>query len=112
MTPKLGPNTESMYEGKNEVLMCRNSDIAIPTLFHYFLQHPFLYTLVIFMKFLPLVVIMIKFNNETIWAVFIYRESRNLVIKLFLTKDRLLTTKETLSYTVNDFFLWAVYNIH
>ena len=28
---------------KNEVVMCRNSDNAIPTLFHYFLQYPFLH---------------------------------------------------------------------
>ena len=32
------------------------TDITIPTLFHYFLQHPFLHYLVIFMKFLPLVI--------------------------------------------------------
>ena len=31
------------------------TDITIPTLFHYFLQHPFLHYIVIFMKFLPLV---------------------------------------------------------
>ena len=42
---------KSVVGKKSEVVMCRNSDISIPTLFHYFLQHPFLYTLVIFMKF-------------------------------------------------------------
>ena len=35
--------------------MCCNSDIAIPTLFHYFLQQP-VPTPVVFMKFLPLVI--------------------------------------------------------
>ena len=51
----------------NEVVMCWNSDIpiaAISTLFYYCLQHPFLYTLVIFMKFFTCLIILVRSFND------------------------------------------------